>query len=254
MGSVQNAAGQWFDRFLGGFGQAAPLVPPLVALVLITAAAVVLAVPAGTWRYFGLFVTVVHELGHAFAALLTGQRLTGIKINSDQSGSTHSLGRGGWRVVWSGFWGYPAPALVGAVLIWSALNGWHPAALSVSAVVILLTLLFVRNLYGALVVLGCALVSGLLLVYATPTTLGYITLVLGIALLVGAVRDWINVASLHVKRRREVSSSDAYILSRRTRIPSGVWLFLFGLVIAAAAWISALSLSPVLATPLQQLS
>ncbi|HET8795334.1 MAG TPA: M50 family metallopeptidase [Arthrobacter sp.] len=253
MGNAQSVAAQWLQRFLDGFTQAAPLVPSPLTLGLIVAAAVVLAVPAATWRYFGLFVTVVHELGHAFAALLTGQRLTGIKINSDQSGSTHSLGRGGWRVVWSGFWGYPTPALVGGVLIWCALNGWHPAALSVSAVVILLTLLFVRNWYGVAVIFGCVLVSGALLLYADRTTLGYITLVLGIALVVGAVRDWLNVASVHARRRRELASSDAYILYRRTRIPAGLWLALFGTVIAAAAVFSVLSLSPVLAGSLRQL-
>lgn len=251
MDTVQNLAGQWLDRFLDGFTRAAGLIPPPVTLALILIAAVVLAVPRRSWRYFGLFVTVVHELGHAFAALLTGQRLTGIRINSDQSGSTHSLGRGGWRVVWSGFWGYPTPALVGAVLIWCALNGWHPAALSVSAVVISLTLLFIRNWYGALVVIACVLGSGALLLYASRPVLGYITLVLGISLLVGAVRDWLNVASLHMTRRRELASSDAHILSRRTSIPSGLWLALFGIVIAAAAVFSAWSLQPVLAAALR---
>lgn len=246
MGTAQNLAEQWFGQVVGGFAQVTPLAPPLVTLALILGAAVVLSAARASWRYFGLFVTVVHELGHAFAALLTGQRLTGIKINSDHSGSTHSLGRGGWRVVWSGFWGYPTPALVGAALIWSALNGWHPAALSVSAVVILLTLLFIRNFHGALVVLGCVLVSGALLIYASRELQGYVTLVLGIALLVGAVRDWIKVASVHTKRRHLVKSSDAYILSRRTPVPAGIWLTLFGMVIAAAVLVSVLSLQRLL--------
>ncbi|HET7414984.1 MAG TPA: M50 family metallopeptidase [Arthrobacter sp.] len=245
MDNAQSLAARWFDRLLDGFTQASPVVPSPVILLVIVTAAVVLAVPRSTWRYFGLFVTVIHELGHAFAGLLTGQRLTGIRINSDQSGSTHSLGRGGWRVVWTGFWGYPTPALAGAALIWCALNGWHPAALSASVVVIALTLLFIRNWYGVLVILGCVLISGALLLYADRTLLGYITLVLGVALVVGAARDWLNVASVHVRRRRELASSDAYILYRRTKIAAGLWLALFGVVIAAAAAFSVWSLGPV---------
>ncbi|WP_026819683.1 M50 family metallopeptidase [Arthrobacter castelli] len=248
MDSAPSLAGQWFDRLLDGFTQATPVVPSQVTLLAIVAAAVVLAVPKATWRYFGLFVTVIHELGHAFAGLFTGQRLTGIRIHSDQSGSTHSLGRGGWRLVWTGFWGYPAPALVGAALIWCALSGWHPAALSVSAVVIAVTLLFIRNWYGVLVILGCVLASAALLIYVDRSTLGYITLMLGVALVVGAVRDWLNVAAVHVRRRRELASSDAYILYRRTGVAAGVWLAMFGAVIAAAAGFSVWSLKPVLAS------
>lgn len=231
---------------LGGFTQVTPLAPPAATLALIIGAAVVLAVAPLSWKYFGLFVTVVHELGHAFAALMTGQRITGIKINSDQSGSTHSLGRGGWRTVWSGFWGYPTPAVVGAALIWSTLNGWHPAALSLSAVVILLTLLFIRNFYGAAVIFACVLGSAALLLYTSRTVQGYITLVLGVAMLVGAVRDWLNVVSVHGKRRHQLQSSDAHILARRSKLPAGLWLLLFGLVIAAAVGISVYSLQEVL--------
>lgn len=248
MDKALSLAGHWFTRLLDGFTPASPVTPSPLVLLAIVAAAVVLAVPGSTWRYFGLFVTVIHELGHAFAGLLTGQRLTGIRINSDQSGSTHSLGRGGWRVVWTGFWGYPTPALVGAILIWCALNGWHPAALSVSVVVIALTLLFIRNWYGVLVILGCIAISGALLLYADRILLGYITLMLGVALVVGAVRDWLNVASVHVRRRRELASSDAYILYRRTKVPAGLWLALFGAVIAVAAAFSVWSLWPVFTT------
>ena len=65
------------------------------ALILLAAAA--LSIPNATWRYFGLFSTVVHELGHAFAALMTGRRVTGIRLNFDHSGLTTSFGRPGWR-------------------------------------------------------------------------------------------------------------------------------------------------------------
>lgn len=203
-------------------------------LALILAAALAVSVPRACWRIFGLFVTVVHELGHAFAALMTGQIIKGIHLRFDHSGAMHSLSRGKASTAWSGFWGYPAPAVVGAALVWAAAHGFSALALSSSAVLFLITLLFIRNLQGAVIALGCAAVSELLVWYAPPEFLGHITLGLGIGLLVGAVRDWLNVLGVHTRRRQQLRSSDAYILRRRTGVPAPVWLAGFALVIAAS--------------------
>lgn len=246
VGDASSVAGQWQQRVLDSFSQSPPLAASAGVIALILAAVIVLAVWRPGWRFFGLYVTVVHELGHAFSALLTGQRLTGIRVNADHSGTTHSMGRPGWRFVWSGFCGYPAPAVVGAALIWCALHGWQSLALVIGAVVIALTLLFIRNIYGAFVVLVCFLVAAALALYADPEIQGYVVTVLGLGLLVGAVRDWFNVASVHLGRGRSPAASDAYILYRQTRIPSAVWLFLFALVIAVCLGVSAMALGALL--------
>lgn len=230
---------QWWGKVTEGFVQGQPLEASPVIVALIVVGAVALSVPRVTWRYFGLFVTVVHELGHAFAGLMTGRLITGIKLNKDQSGTTHSIGRPGLGAVWSGFWGYPAPAVVGAALVWASINGWSSAALSVGTIVIVLTLLFIRNFTGILIILACAAASWVLAWYAPGPLLGYITLALGIALLVGGIRDWINVVSVHFVRRNEISSSDAYILFRQTMIPSPIWLLGFGGVVGYAALFAA---------------
>ena len=60
-------------------------------------------------------------------------------------------------------------------------------------------------------------------------------LTLGIALLAGAVRDWLNLLSVHTRRRHALSSSDAWILAQRSGIPAVVWLTAFALVITACA-------------------
>lgn len=226
----------WTGTLIRAMDRGLPVDPPLPILILILAAAVALAVPGVLWRHFGIYVTVVHELGHAFAALLTGQRLTGIRIQPDQSGTTHSLARGRWPAVWSGFWGYPAPAVVGAAMVLSARTGWQGAALLIGGAVIVLSLLFVRNFFGAVSVLICAAVAVALLYLADGQVQGYVLLVLGTALLVGAALAWFTVIAVHVSRRDQLASSDAYLLSRRTGIPSVVWLLLMGAVIAGSGW------------------
>ncbi|WP_167046064.1 M50 family metallopeptidase [Salinibacterium sp. ZJ454] len=216
-------------------GQAEPLQVPALTLILILAAAIALSIPRVTWRWFGLFTTLVHELGHAFGALVTGRRVTGIHVRSDHSGSTVSLG-GDFSSVFSAFFGYPAPALVGYGLLWTVFTGYTSAALAVGTIVILLTLIFIRNVVGFLVVAASAAVSVALWVWTDPQVQGYAMLVLGIALLVGAVRGLATVVSVHTSRRRALETSDAYILFRRTRVPSPVWLLGFALLVGWCLW------------------
>ncbi|WP_394770765.1 M50 family metallopeptidase [Lacisediminihabitans sp.] len=213
------------------FARTAPVAisPPLLIGILVAAAA--LSIPRATWQYFGLFTTLVHELGHALAAVLSGRVVHGIRIRRNHSGDALSSGRGGFGTVVSGVLGYPAPAIVGAAQLWSVFNGYTAIALFAGGVVLLLTLLVIRNVFGALVVLASAAVSAALWVYATPAVQSYALLVLGAALLVGAVRGLATVIGVHVRRRDQLPTSDAYLLYRRTGVPSVVWLAIFAALI-----------------------
>lgn len=222
----------WWNRILGGFARAAPPEISLTELMVLVVAAAALSLPKASWRYFGLFTTVVHELGHAFAALLTGRVLTGITLGMNHGGTTTTVGRPGWRAAWSGFWGYPAPAVLGAVLVWTGFNGWAPAALSAGALILLAALLFIRNGSGLLILLGAVTVSAVLVLAVPPSFTGHVGVALGLALLVGSVRDLVKVMTVHTRRRRELQSSDAYLLFRSTGVPSPVWLLLFAVVVA----------------------
>lgn len=222
-----------WERITDGFTQAAPPELGLAAIIAIVLAAAVLSLPRRSWRYFGLFVTVVHELGHATAALLTLQRVTGITLRLDHSGTTTSMGRRGWRAAFTTFWGYPVPAMVGAALVWSAAHGWAGAALSAGALVLVAALVLIRNGQGVLILGGSAAVALALVWFGGGASAGYACLILGIALLVGSCRDWVKVMRVHA-RRRDLSSSDAYLLRGTTGVPSPLWLGLFALVIGAA--------------------
>ena len=203
-------------------------------LLVILAIAAILSIPRATWQVFGLFTTLVHELGHALAAILTGRVVHGIRIRRNHSGDALSSGRGGFGPVVSGVMGYPAPAIVGALQLWSVFNGYTAIALFVGGVILVLTLLVIRNLFGVLVVLASIAVSAGLWFFASAEVQGYALLVLGIALLVGSVRGLLTVIGVHTRRRDQLSTSDAYLLYRRTGVPSPVWLALFAILIAAS--------------------
>jgi hypothetical protein len=203
-------------------------------LVAIVAVAALLSIPRVTWQWFGLFATLVHELGHAFAAILSGRVVHGIRIRRNHSGDAMSSGRGAFGTVLSGVFGYPAPAIVGAALIWSVFAGYTALALAVGGVILILTVLVIRNLFGVLVVLVSAGVAVLLWFYAPPEVQGYALLALGVALLVGSVRGLLTVVGVHTSRRGQLQTSDAYLLYKRTGVPSPVWLLIFAVLIAAA--------------------
>lgn len=232
---------QWWDALRDGFAHAAPLDLDALLIVLVIAAAVAVSVPRVTWRWFGLYVTFVHELGHALAALMTGRVVRGIRLRLDHSGEMVSAGRGRAGGIWSGFWGYPAPAVAGALMIWAASAGWAGAALSLGAAMLLVSLLFIRNGWGILIALVCAAVAQALVVFLPRANVGVVVLVLGIALLVGAVRDWFKVAAVH-GGRGDRRNSDAYLLARMSGVPSFLWLAGFALVIGASSYGALLAL------------
>jgi hypothetical protein len=74
-------------------------------------------------------------------------------------------------------------------------------------------------------------VSAALWFYASPTVQGYALLAIAIALLVGSLRGLATVIGVHTSRRSQLASSDAYLLFRRTGVPSPVWLAIFAIVI-----------------------
>ena len=75
--AVPTVPEEWWNRIAASFARSEVPAVTVTELLTVVLVAVVLSVPSATWRYFGLFATVTHELGHAFAALTSGQRLGG---------------------------------------------------------------------------------------------------------------------------------------------------------------------------------
>jgi hypothetical protein len=235
---MTDIAGTLWQRIVSGFTQSLfPQVTP-TELLLVVLMATALSLPRASWRYFGLLATVTHELGHAFAAIMTGQRLGGIKLSLDHSGTTTTYSRGGFPTVWSTFWGYPVPGVVGAAMVWSGFNGWGPAAMSVGTLVLLASFLFIRNAVGLLITSAAVLASVLLVLFVPPEFTGHVVIALGLALLVAAVRDLGKLANVHLRRRDQLPTSDAHLLYRATSVPSLIWIALFFAVVAGAWWVA----------------
>ncbi|MFK0006163.1 M50 family metallopeptidase [Paenarthrobacter sp. NPDC090520] len=229
----------WWAAVVRGFTDVHTTAVPLPVLLAIVAGATLLSIPRATWRWFGLYVTFVHELGHAYAALMTGRFVHSLRIGLDHSGRLVSSGRSAFGAAWSGFWGYPAPAVVGLALIAAFSAGRSGAAMSIGALILLVSLVFLRNLTGILVAVVSAATAQSLIIFGSPEAVNYVVLALGIALTVGGVRDLLKLAGVHTRRRERIQASDAWILGRTTGVPSFVWMTGFTLVITGCAAVSA---------------
>ncbi|MEK0156772.1 M50 family metallopeptidase [Arthrobacter oryzae] len=235
---MTDVAGSLWERIVSGFSLSPSPQVTAAELLIVIALATVLSLPRASWRYFGLLATVTHELGHAFAALMTGQRLGGIRLSLDHSGTTTTYSRGRLPAVWSTFWGYPVPGVVGAAMVWSGFNGWGPAAMSVGTLILLGSFLFIRNAVGLLITAAAVLGSALLVLFVPPEFTGHAVIALGLALLVAAVRDLAKLANVHLRRRDRLPTSDAHLLYRATSVPSVVWILLFAGVVAGSWWMA----------------
>ncbi|MFF2549665.1 M50 family metallopeptidase [Nocardia sp. NPDC058058] len=184
-----------------------------------------------SWRLMRNVVTIAHEGGHAFTALLTGRRLNSIRLHSDTSGLTVSSGKPyGLGMILTTAAGYPAPALLG--LAYAGLLGAHRITLMLWLTVVLLLILLVkvRNWYGLLTVL---VIGGVIVVvswFGTDDTQAGLAYLAAWFLLLAAVRPVIELQ----RNRRHEPNSDADQLARLTHVPGLVWVVVFGAVAVGA--------------------
>lgn len=207
--------------------------PNLQVIVLagVLAGAIVVYLP--TWQTARHVVTIAHEASHGIAALLSGRRLSGIRLHSDTSGVTVSSGRtGGPGMIVTAAAGYIGPALIGlaGALVLSA--GYALAVLWGALVLLALLLIQIRNWFGLWSVLVTG--AGVFAVtwWAPEATQSAFAYLLVWFLLIASPRP---VFELQRERtRRRATSSDADQLGRLTFLPATVWVGLFALVTLGA--------------------
>lgn len=201
-----------------------------VLAVVVGAVVAAVAVPL-LWRHLRVVVTVVHELGHGLVGVLCGRRFTGFVLRGDMSGHAVTVGpaRGAGRVL-STWAGYPAPAVVGALLVRAAGTGWAATVLGVAALLLLVSLVRVRSWYTALVMVALTAATAALWWWGAAAPQAAVLLGVGLFLLVGA---WRHLGALLGSRS---PGSDAAVLAGLTRVPRWCWILSFAVVLGLATW------------------
>ena len=213
-------------------------------VVLLTAAIAAVAV-LGTWSWLLTrnVITFAHEGGHALAAVLTGRRLAGIRLHTDTSGVTLTVGRpSGPGMVATAAAGYLAPALLGLGGAAMLAAGHAAALLWVTLALLALLMLQIRNFYGLVAVVGSGIAVFAVVWGATPYLQEGFAYLLTWFLLLGSPRP---VFELQARRRRGYAAdSDADQLAQLTGVPGLVWVGVFGGVTLAVLVVGARWLIP----------
>ena len=171
-----------------------------------------------------LFVVLLHELSHGIAAFLTGGEILSIEINELIGGSCQY--RGGNRLVVASA-GYLGSLLWGGVILVIASRTRRSRELGtlISAIMIIATLLWIRNSFGVLFTVGSAILLFVLCRFLPGWMVRTLLQFMGTAsclyVLVDIYEDVIRVY-------RE--GSDADTLETLTGIPALFWGVIWGLV------------------------
>ncbi|WP_209647968.1 M50 family metallopeptidase [Kibdelosporangium banguiense] len=210
--------------------------PPVVVILVTGGAALLLVLSGQPWLLARNVVTIVHEAGHALAAVLVGRRLAGIRLHSDTSGVTVSRGKPrGPGMVLTALAGYVAPSLVGLGLAGLMAGGRITLLLWVLTALMLAVLVMIRNVYGVVSVLATGAVLVVVSLVTSPEVQAAFASLITWFLLFGGVRP---VWELQSKRRRgRARDSDADQLARLTGAPGLFWVAMFFLISLGATFL-----------------
>ena len=169
---------------------------------------------------FRLFTTWVHECGHALMTVLVGGRVMAITIEPNASGLTQGLvpvGRVPRGLVASS--GYLGAAVVGCLLMSATrVKQWAPAILlGLGAFMFLTLVLWMRNLFGVVVVLAWSVLLVTLARKDIADALGFFLSLLAIQVALNSVYD---IRTLFLIDRGQ---SDAATMAQLFLLPSWVW-------------------------------
>jgi hypothetical protein len=228
-------AGQWWHHL--SVWAARQGEPPSHVLVLATGLLAAAAVASRrVWPVARTVVTIAHEGGHALAALVTGRRLSGIRLHSDTSGLTVSAGRPtGPGMVLTMLAGYLTPSLIGLLGALLLTSRHITLMLWVALVLLPLMLVMIRNAFGVVSVVVTGAVVFAVSWYASAAVQAAFAYLSVWFLLAGGVRPVFELQRM--RRRRQLADSDADQLARLTRVPGIFWVGLFAVVTVAAAFL-----------------
>lgn len=171
-----------------------------------------------------LLVVLMHETGHALAALVTGGDVIRIEVNAMQGGMTYTLGGNRFIILTSGYLG---SCIIGACVIWSSSNNrmCKYVAEIFGFLIILEAVLWIRDLFtfSFAILMGCfCIFIGLKIRGAWEKIMMQL---IGIVCCLYAIYDIFTdiIFKYFSKDAIYAGKSDAEALAEITFIPSIVW-------------------------------
>jgi hypothetical protein len=166
---------------------------------------------------FRLFVVFLHEMGHAFAAVLTGGEVLRIGISRDEGGVCVTRGGIPFVVLNAGYLG---SLLFGALFLLLGARRRNAAPLvgAIGVFTVVAALLYVRTWFGFAYTLAAGLILLLVAARLRPAASEWLLAAIGSMSMLYALADIASDVIL-----RHSGQSDAAALARLTGIPALAW-------------------------------
>lgn len=177
-------------------------------------------------RYLAIFNTLIHESGHAIAALLLNGKVYSIKLFSNTAGEALTGQRGWISNVIISYSGYTFSSITAYACFILLHKGYMSFILYALLLIALLNLiLWIRNMYGAIWLVSFIALCGWSLHSGSSSVQTNLAFFLSSVLLTQSVSSALQIFMLSVVRRK--SAGDATSLAHYTKIPAFIWGFLF---------------------------
>lgn len=172
---------------------------------------------------FRLFVTFIHEGGHALATLLTFGSVSEIYLHPDASGETYT--RGGFSLLIASA-GYLSSTAYGAGLLVLGQQGKRAKGVLAltAAAILVLTGLYVKGLFGWLVGIGLTIGLAFVVIAASTQVAHFVVSFLAVQCCLNALYDLNTLFLISAVSR---TPSDARNMQDYTGLPALFWAVLW---------------------------
>lgn len=208
--------------------------PQLLFYGILVLSVIVLRIPV-IGPYFRTVNTLLHESGHALAAILTSGEVVHVELNADTSGTAFTKSGSKFRAMLVSFSGYPFAALASGMLIWlSVTNQYRVVFLILLSLALLNLMLFVRNTYG---IVWLMTFSGLIVFVAWFDKMPLTSIfTLAISLIAFAETIMSTLVILYLGLALPRKAGDLTNLARASRVPAAFWALLTAGIVAVLVY------------------
>jgi len=212
-------------NFFENFYENVVLNPSPRSFFILSGAAIILYRVPIIDRLLKTFHTLIHESGHAFAALLTGGKNHRMELNTNMSGLTITESQNAFFRFIIAISGYPfasAFAYLGIILIVNNTSGIYLTVLL--CILIFQLMMNIRNTYGVIWASGMIVLIALQLV-KTPQLMWATGVIISAVVLFESLLKAAHILVLSFSKRK--MAGDAANLDKITGIHAAVWGLIF---------------------------
>lgn len=177
-------------------------------------------------KYFQLFNTLIHEIGHSLAGILTFGKVNYMTLSMDTSGGASISSRNFLTSILVTLAGYPFASGISFVLIYMVTMGLYVYIMySMIALALISIIFWIRNLFGLIwLIVAASLTSWVLFYGSSSLIIAYATTLVAVVFVDSFMS---TLVLLEIIARDKEESGDAHNLRNKTGITEYFWGVLF---------------------------